>query len=122
MFKNAAEIRKAVDEGRKICWASENYVVKKDTTTGDYNIICLMNNNAIGLTWQDNQTLNGELWDFFDADNTPMYDRRKPDGEISERELMLLDEIDFLRTKLCEATGIPAWKDWNAPRSYIVNK
>lgn len=65
-FKNAADIRQAVDQGQKVYWASLLYEVIKDSK-GQYLIRCTSNNNCTGLTWQDNTTLNGKIEDFFIA-------------------------------------------------------
>ncbi|MBN8857067.1 MAG: hypothetical protein J0H29_01690 [Sphingobacteriales bacterium] len=58
------EIKKAVDEGKTVCWATPAYRVIKDSI-GQYLIVCLLNNNCIGLTWRDGVTLNGEQQEFF---------------------------------------------------------
>jgi len=121
MFRNADEIRKAVDEGRIVHWTNNNYIVKKDKN-GEYNIVCTMNNNCIGLTWQDEKTLNGEIWDFYDEQSTPMKDRPATDKNISNRELVLLAEINFLRNKIMKMNSIPiekTWKDTNYPHRYL---
>ena len=60
----AEEIKKAVNEGKTVCWATPAYNVIKDSI-GQYLIICLLNNNCIGLTWRDGVTLNGEELQFF---------------------------------------------------------
>lgn len=60
------EIKKAVDEGKKVFWKSTTYVViPHKKTPNSYLIKCLWNNHMIGLTWADNETLNGEEEDFF---------------------------------------------------------
>lgn len=58
------EIKQAVTEGKTVCWATPAYKVILDTV-GQYLIICLLNDNCIGLTWQDDATLNGQEEDFF---------------------------------------------------------
>lgn len=58
------EIKKAVNEGKTVCWATPAYRVIKDSI-GQYHIICLLNNQYIGLTWRDDVTLNGEEQEFF---------------------------------------------------------
>lgn len=58
------EIKKAVDEGKTVHWASPAYEVMKDTF-GRYNIICILNDYCIGLTWQDGVTMNGDEDQFY---------------------------------------------------------
>ncbi len=67
---NADEIRAAVDRGETVHWSHAGYVVEKWQPTflhpeGNYTIVCLHNQHAIGLTWQDGQTLNGANDDFY---------------------------------------------------------
>jgi predicted RecA/RadA family phage recombinase len=57
------EIKQAISEGKKVYWANELYEVQKH---GDkYYIVCVSNDNTIGLTWQDGETMNGKETDFF---------------------------------------------------------
>jgi len=58
------EIKKAVDEGKSVKWASNLYDVVKDNI-GQYLIICSDNQYTIGLTWKDNITLNGKPSEFY---------------------------------------------------------
>lgn len=58
------EFKKAVNEDKTVCWVPPAYRVIKDSI-GQYLIICLLNNNCIGLTWRDGVTLNGEEQEFF---------------------------------------------------------
>lgn len=62
------QIKSAVNAGKKVFWASTLYEVRKDST-GYFYIICTSNNNAIGLTWTDGITLNGEPEEFFEETN-----------------------------------------------------
>ncbi len=67
---NADEIRAAVDRGETVHWSHHGYVVEKwniGTHFESYSIVCLHNQHAIGLTWQDGQTLNGANDDFYIA-------------------------------------------------------
>jgi len=64
VFKNALEIKKAVDHGKEVCWSNHGYRVIKDNI-GQYFIKCLSNNYMIGLTHMDGITLNGKASDFF---------------------------------------------------------
>jgi len=60
---NADEIKQAINQGKTVCWSHTGYEVRK---IGDqYLIVCLSNQHAIGLTWLDGITLNGEPEDFF---------------------------------------------------------
>ena len=61
---NLAEIKTAIAEGKNVYWASLAYQVKIDKYN-QYIIVCSLNGNAIGLTWQDGTTLNGKETDFF---------------------------------------------------------
>ena len=63
-FQNAAEIMKAVDEGKTVHWATDAYVIVKDKYN-QYFIKCLPNDNYIGLTWRDGTTLNGKPEEFY---------------------------------------------------------
>lgn len=62
------EIKKAVDNGKIVHWKQENYIVKHFCGEDKYYIECTNNGNVIGLTWSDNETLNGEEKDFFIAE------------------------------------------------------
>ena len=61
---NVHEIKKAVDDGETVYWASTAYRVIKDKI-GQYLILCDINDNCIGLTWRDGVTLNGKEEQFF---------------------------------------------------------
>lgn len=58
------EIKQAVNDGKKVYWASKAYEVVKNKH-GKWLIVCTLNKHAIGLTWQDGVTLNGEPSEFF---------------------------------------------------------
>ena len=57
------EIIEAVDDGVKVYWKNNNYVVEK--WADGYNIVCTHNRSAIGLTWMDDKTINGKEEDFY---------------------------------------------------------
>lgn len=57
-----SEIKKAIEEGKKVFWCNELYKVIKDTK-GQYLIKC--NDHCIGLTYNDGVTLNGKEEQFF---------------------------------------------------------
>lgn len=59
-----SEIKKAVDAGKQVFWASLNYAVIKDNI-GQYLIHSKCNDHYIGLTWRDGTTLNGREDEFF---------------------------------------------------------
>ena len=44
-----AEVKAAVDAGRRVYWAHDGYEVAKDRL-GQYLITCLANDNVVGLT------------------------------------------------------------------------
>ena len=58
------EIKQAIEDGKKVYWASEAYDVIKDSI-GQYLISCNINGHCIGLTWRDGVTLNGKEEEFF---------------------------------------------------------
>ena len=62
------EIKDAVESGKTVFWASRSYKVVRDELhdgTVQWLIVCTVNNSAIGLTWQDGVTMNGEPEQFF---------------------------------------------------------
>ena len=58
------EIKKAIEEGKRVHWSHNGYIVVKDNI-GQYFIKCLYNNHCIGLTWLDGVTVNGKPEDFY---------------------------------------------------------
>ena len=65
---NIKKIKKAINEGKKVCWSNRAYDVIKDKR-GQYLIHCNLNDHCIGLnglegTKYENK-LNGEEKDFF---------------------------------------------------------
>ncbi len=66
---NLAEIKDAIDKGKKVFCYTTSYQVVKDKI-GQYLIgydIGGRSENYIGLTWRDGITLNGKESDFFIA-------------------------------------------------------
>jgi hypothetical protein len=61
---NLQEIKTAVDAGKSVHWSNDSYDVIKDKY-GHYFINCSLNDNTIGLTWQDGTTLNGKESEFY---------------------------------------------------------
>lgn len=59
------EIKAAVDAGKIVCWKNHNYEVQWWPSNQSYEIVCLSNTHAIGLTWRDGVTMNGDEADFF---------------------------------------------------------
>lgn len=58
------EIKAAVDSGRTVHWASDLYTVVHDDKD-QWLIVCTANGSAIGLTWRDGVTMNGEPEQFY---------------------------------------------------------
>jgi len=63
---NLEEIKQAIADGKTVHWASHAYEVIKDSI-GQYLIHCTLNDSYIGLTWRDDETLNGSEEEFFTA-------------------------------------------------------
>jgi hypothetical protein len=61
------EIKQAIADGHKVYWKNTAYEVIKDSRE-QYLIVCTFNGHCIGLTWQDNTTMNGNPTDFFTGD------------------------------------------------------
>lgn len=61
---SVGDIKAAVESGQKVHWKHEGYQVLKDSI-GQWHIKCLQNENCIGLTHQDGETLNGEIDEFY---------------------------------------------------------
>ena len=57
------EIKEAVDDGISVYWKSDIYEVIKGKA--GYFVKCTLNDSAIGLTWEDGVTMNGEEEDFY---------------------------------------------------------
>ena len=64
-----AEVRSAVLAGDTVHWASSAYVVTHagDDVDRGFCIVCTLNDFAIGLTWRDGVTMNGDAEDFYGA-------------------------------------------------------
>ena len=60
------EIKQAISEGKKVHWSNSLYIVH--FSGGEYLITCTSNEHTIGLTWQDEITMNGKEEDFFIAE------------------------------------------------------
>lgn len=60
---NIAEIKEAVDKGKKVQWIVPIYQVVKDSK-GQYMIHCTPNDHYIGLTNLAGDKLNGKESDF----------------------------------------------------------
>jgi hypothetical protein len=63
------EIKDAVEAGKIVCWKNNSYVVKKDNL-GQW-LICHYNGYCIGLTWNDDTTMNGAESDFYIEQDLP---------------------------------------------------
>lgn len=65
------EIKAAVLAGKIVHWKSSLYKVvyyDGNSVYDDWNIVCTVNHNCIGLTWSDGVTMNGEPEDFYIGD------------------------------------------------------
>jgi hypothetical protein len=60
---NLEQIKAAIDAQKTVYWKQRNYEVIKDSN-GQYLIQCTHNDDCIGLTHQDGETLNGREEDF----------------------------------------------------------
>lgn len=58
------EIKESVLSGKKVCWGNDMYEVVLDKH-GQWLIKCLSNGHCIGLTWEDNVTMNGKESEFY---------------------------------------------------------
>ena len=86
------EIKKAVENGKRVFWKDENYEVVKGKA--GFLITCTANNFAIGLTHADGVTMNGDENDFF-------VEGEKPETvEAVERVELTPDGAEFLETLL----------------------
>lgn len=66
---NLEEIKAAVESGKIVCWKNKGYVVKKDGI-GQWHI-CHYRGSCIGLTRNDNITMNGAEEDFYIESDLP---------------------------------------------------
>jgi len=83
------QIKQAIAEGKSVKWANDAYDVIR-STTGEYLIVCSLNQNAIGLTWTDGVTINGKPEDFYIA---------KTSAEIYAEAEALAEAEDEAETK-----------------------
>ena len=62
-----AEIKAAVLAGETVHWSSSAYVVTHagDDADRGFCIVCTFNDSAIGLTWRDGGTVNGDVAEDF---------------------------------------------------------
>lgn len=61
------QIKAAVLAGKTVHWSSEAYEVRHSAQSGKWIIVCLINNDVIGLTWLDGVTMNGKPEQFYIA-------------------------------------------------------
>lgn len=59
------QIKEAVKNGQTVYWKNSLYRVVHTPRINQWLIICDWNESAIGLTWTDGVTLNGDEKDFF---------------------------------------------------------
>ena len=62
------EIKNAISQGKTVRWKNAAYIVTRDNT-GRHYIQCEHNRHAIGLTWTDGTTMNGNPKDFYIEDD-----------------------------------------------------
>ena len=65
------EIKKAVKEGKTVHWANDGYKVTLYTNKNKEDfwcIVCSHNDNCIGLTWNDGESMNGKEEEFYIGD------------------------------------------------------
>ena len=58
------EIKQAVSNGLTVCWLNPAYQVQVDKLQ-QWTIHCTLNGHKIGLTWDDEVTLNANEDEFF---------------------------------------------------------
>ena len=107
---NLQEIKQAIEEGKKVYWSNTSYEVIKGKF--DYLITYVPTGNAIGLTWQDGTTLNGNERDFFMDENTAIINKIKDEiieglcaENFEDGGLITGDIIEFIENmeiKLCQ--------------------
>lgn len=57
------QIQQTIADGKRVFWKTAAYEVKR--TGAQYLIVCVINKDAIGLTWRDGVTMNGKPTDFY---------------------------------------------------------
>lgn len=94
---NAQEIKAAVANGKTVYYGNNTYKVICDKYN-QWMILCTTNNHAIGLTWQDGVTLNGEESKFFVEEQESKLRKFKIDGKdyTGEQIIELLDDDTVL--------------------------
>ena len=60
---NLNEIKAAVEDGKTVHWSTDDYVVVKDGLGQWFVRHC--HGHAIGLTWRDGTTMNGNPDEFY---------------------------------------------------------
>lgn len=63
-MQSVQQIKDNVDRGRTVYHKNSAYRVVRDSS-GEYLIVCDLNDHAIGLTWRDGETLNGKPEEFY---------------------------------------------------------
>ena len=92
------EIKTAVEEGKKVYWKNGSYQVIKDKI-GQW-LIKHSGGHCIGLTWQDEITMNGEEKDFF-IQHFPIFiqDIREGAKFLINSKTWTIDKIEKYKNK-----------------------
>ena len=101
------EIKQAVENGQKVYWSNKNYEVIKDKI-GQWLIVSAFNKYTIGLTWQDNVTMNGKEEDFFGGENEEEY-RFHIDKKVS----VWIRETHYVKAKSLQIAQEKLIEDFN---------
>jgi hypothetical protein len=64
-LKTLADIKDAVRAGQSVRCGNDLYQVVETRQGDDFQIVCLFNGYAIGLTHTDGVTLNGRIEEFY---------------------------------------------------------
>jgi hypothetical protein len=102
------EIKQAVENGQKVYWSNENYEVIKDKI-GQWLIVSAFNGYTIGLTWQDNVTMNGKEEDFFVGENEEEEYRFHIDKKVS----VWIRETHYVKAKTLQIAQEKLIEDFN---------
>lgn len=98
------EIKKAVKDGNKVYWISENYEVRVCLKNNEdyYFIFCVSNGDVIGLVHVDGLTMNGNCDDFYIQDLFELFDTLPTDIQaiLNKAEGSDYRELETINNKL----------------------